>query len=76
MGPIWEREISEHLVSFHIQAHYEDFVLNRKKGTRTKKSLWQKNVTVKTKDETKVCTRSICGCHVRVALGTLPPFPL
>ena len=42
MGPIWEREISEHLVSFHIQAHYEDFVLNRKKGTRTKKSLWQK----------------------------------
>ena len=76
MGPIWEREISEHLVSFHIQAHYEDFrALTAKKG-RGQKSLWQKNVTVKTKDETKVCTRSICGCHVSVALGTLPPFPL
>ena len=38
MGPIWEREISEHLVSFHIQAHYEDFrALTAKKGRGQKK---------------------------------------
>ena len=79
MGPLWERQISDtSSFSFHIfllLQHSGKGRLSRAKSmTLTKKFMAKKNCD--SKDGTKVCARSICGCHVskQCSLGTLPPL--